>query len=321
MAASTSRNGRSTRTSRGGRDGTGASDTRKTTSAVSRDGGADSSPGGIQGLIERRRNSWSIREQDHDLMRRQRHFWNLVDDHYFRIEIGGWHRLPDDPSMLVGIHSSGVLPMEAWTFCLEWWRHFGRDRILHGTTHDALFVLPGIGDYFRRLGVIPASHDSMSKAFDAGHDAIVWPGGDLDALRPWTKRDQVILGGRDGFVRQAITSGVPIVPVAATGGPDTVIVLSDGRRLAKALGLKRLLRAEVLPITFGLPLGVFQSILPAIPMPAKLRFEILDPIEVDHDPERAEDRRYVKTKFRQVERRLQEGVDALAKRRSFPIFG
>ncbi len=320
MATTTSRDGRSTGIPRNGADATG---TRKgrTGSATRRDGaGEDSSLDRLRGLIERRRSDWEIGEPDYDLLLRQRHFWNFVNDHYFRVEIGGWHRLPEEPSLLVGIHSSSVLPMEAWTFCLEWWRHFGPERILHGTTHDALFVLPIIGDYFRRVGVIPAGSKSISAALDAGHDAVVWPGGELDALRPWTKRDQVILGGRHGFVRQAISSGVPIVPVAATGGPDTVIVLSDGRRLARALGLKKL-RIEVLPITFGLPFGIFQSVLPPIPMPAKLRMEILDPIDVDHDPARAEDGRYVATKFRQVERRLQEGVDVLARRRSFPIFG
>jgi len=317
VATSTSRNGSTAQASRNGGDGSASRDDRD----AGRNGGGDDSPSGLQGLIERRRKGWEIGEPDHEFLHRQRHFWNFVNDHYFRMEVGGWHRLPDGPCMLVGIHASSVVPMEAWSFVFEWWRHFGRERILHGTTHDALFVLPGIGDYFRRVGVIPASHESMSQAFAAGHDAIVWPGGDLDALRPWTKRDQVILGGRDGFVRQAITAGVPIVPVAATGGPDTVIVISDGRRLAKAIGLKKLLRAEVLPITFGLPFGIFQSVLPAIPMPAKLRLEILDPIEVDHDAERAGDKRYVKTKFRQVERRLQQGVDELAKRRSFPIFG
>lgn len=317
MATSTSRNGTTTRTSRNGGDASASRGDRD----VGRNGGGHDSPSGLQGLIERRRKGWEIGEPDHELFRRQRHFWNLVNDHYFRMEIGGWHRLPEGPSLLVGVHASSVVPMEAWSFVQEWWRHFGRERILHGTTHDALFVLPGIGDYFRRLGVIPASPESISAALAAGHDAIVWPGGELDAFRPWTKRDQVVLGGRSGFVRQAITSGVPIVPVAATGGPDTVIVLSEGRRVAKALGLKKLLRVEVLPITFGLPLGIFQSVLPAIPMPAKLRLEILDPIEVDHDPERADDKRYVKTKFRQVERRLQQGVDELAKRRSFPIFG
>jgi 1-acyl-sn-glycerol-3-phosphate acyltransferase len=318
VATSTSRNG--TRTQASSRNGGDGSPSRGDRDA-GRNGGGYDSPSGLQGLIERRRKGWKIGEPDHEFFGRQRHFWNFVNDHYFRMEIGGWHRLPDGPCMLVGVHASSVVPMEAWSFVQEWWRHFGRERILHGTTHDALFVLPGIGDYFRRLGVIPASPESISAAFAAGHDAIVWPGGELDAFRAWTKRDHVVLGGRVGFVRQAITSGVPIVPVAATGGSDTVIVLSEGRRLAQVLGLKKLLRAEVLPITFGLPLGFLQTVLPAIPMPAKLRLEILDPVEVDHDPERAGDKRYVKTKFRQVERRLQQGVDELAKRRSFPIFG
>ena len=58
-----------------------------------------------------------------------------------------------------------------------------------------------------------------------------------------------------GFVRQAIRSGVPIVPVATVGGHDTVFVLSEGRWLANGLdrvsGLKRKLRGSQLPIVLG----------------------------------------------------------------------
>jgi 1-acyl-sn-glycerol-3-phosphate acyltransferase len=34
-------------------------------------------------------------------------------------------------------------------------------------------------------------------------------------MRAWRRRDQATLAGRMGFVRQAIRSRVPIVPVAA----------------------------------------------------------------------------------------------------------
>ena len=37
------------------------------------------------------------------------------------------------------------------------------------------------------------------------------------------------------MVRQAIRSGVPIVPVASVGGHDTVFVLSEGRWLVHGL--------------------------------------------------------------------------------------
>ena len=53
-------------------------------------------------------------------------------------------------------------------------------------------------------------------------------------MRSWRKRDEAVLAGRKGFVRQAIRSGVPIVPVATVGGHDTVFVLSEGRFLAKS---------------------------------------------------------------------------------------
>ncbi len=325
MAARTSGNGRpSTKAANGRSNRVPAS---RRASARSGTAGAptapsgDSVPGGLRGFLERRTGDWSVEGPDRTFVHRQQRLWNLVTDHYFRMEVHGWHRVPSDPALFVGTHASGTLPMDAWTLCFEWIRRYGERRILHGTVHDGLFALPGVGEYLKRLGALPAGPEPVSAAFAAGHDVIVWPGGDLDALRPWTQRDRVVLGGRDGFVRQAIRSGVPIVPVATVGGSDTLIVISDGRRLARALRLKRLLRSEVFPITFGVPLGIFQGMLPALPMPAKLRTELLEPVEVDDDPDRADDNQYVRTKYHEVERKIQAGVDRLAKRRSFPIFG
>jgi 1-acyl-sn-glycerol-3-phosphate acyltransferase len=145
-------------------------------------------------------------------------------------------------------------------------------------------------------------------------------------MRAWRKRDQVVLGERKGFVRQAIQSGVPIVPVATIGGHDTVFVLSEGRRIADVLdrlfGLKRILRGENFPIVLGFPFGITPEILPAhVPLPAKIRTELLEPVYVDTDPERAQDDSYVNRMYREVERRIQAGVDRLAKRRSFPVLG
>ena len=124
-------------------------------------------------------------------------------------------------------------------------------------------------------GTVPASPEGVTTALEAQHDVIVYPGGDIDALRPWTKRDQVVLGGRKGFVRQAIRSGVPLVPVASSGAADTLIVLTDGRRLAKLFQLDKILRAKAFPIAVGFPLGLAPGMIPQIPLPSKLRAEIL----------------------------------------------
>ena len=248
--------------------------------------------------------------------------WDFLCDHYFRLEIDGWHRLPDDPSLLIGIHGGGSLTMDAWTLIHAWHRHFEGERVLHGTAHDVLMAAPGLGDYFKAVGVIPASRAGVSRALADGRDVVVWPGGEQDAMRSWRKRDEVVFAGRKGFVRQAIRSGVPIVPVATVGGHDTVFVLSEGRWIAKYTGLGKKLRGATIPIVAGFPFPLAVEILPAhIPLPAKIRTEFLEPITVDHDPERVRDDEYVDTIYREVEASVRAGVKRLAARRSFPVLG
>ncbi|MFL0239057.1 lysophospholipid acyltransferase family protein [Mycobacterium sp. SMC-17] len=252
----------------------------------------------------------------------QNPIWNFLCDHYFRLEIDGWHKVPDEPSLLIGIHSGGSLTMDAWTLVHSWYRHFDGQRILHGTAHDVLMSAPGLGDYFRAVGVIPASRDGVTNALAAGRDVVVWPGGELDAMRTWRDRDKAILAGRKGFVKQAIRSGVPIVPVATVGGHDTVFVLNEGKFLAKWSGLGKRLRGANMPIIAGFPFPLAVEVLPMhLPLPAKIRTELLDPIYVDTDPERANDAAYVDKVYDEVQFAIQSGMDRLAKRRSFPVLG
>jgi 1-acyl-sn-glycerol-3-phosphate acyltransferase len=287
------------------------------------------SPGGLRGLMQRRLENATraaLKGPNQRLQDTQKYLLDFIADHYFRAEFDGWHRLPDETSLLVGVHSGGALTMDAWSLVHEWWRRFGAERILHGTAHDMLMALPGLGDWFRLNGVVPASRRGVTAALESGHDVVVWPGGEEDSMRSWRKRDRATLADRRGFVKQALKSQVPIVPVATIGGHDTVFVISEGRWIAdlgeRLLGLKSKLRGATLPLILGVPFGIAPEILPAhIPLPAKIRTEILEPIRVDENPERADDNDYVNGIYREVESAIQAGMDRLAGRRSFPIFG
>jgi 1-acyl-sn-glycerol-3-phosphate acyltransferase len=260
------------------------------------------------------------------LLKAQQPVYDLLNRYYFRLEIDGWERVPDRTSLLIGVHSGGALTMDAWTLVSAWHKHFEGKRILHGTAHDVLLASPGLGDYFRATGVIAANRRSVTAALAQGDDVVVWPGGEVDAMRSWRKRDVATLGGRKGFVRQAIRSGVPIVPVATVGGHDTVFVVSEGKWLANLAervgGLKTKLRGANLPIVVGFPFPVAVEVLPAhLPLPAKIRTELLDPIEVDDDPERVGDQAYVDRIYTEVESAIQAGMDRLAAKRRLPVFG
>jgi 1-acyl-sn-glycerol-3-phosphate acyltransferase len=276
---------------------------------------------GAAGWVAGRAGEWDLDGYDSSFIAKQKYFWNPLMDYWFRMEIEGWENIPAPPALLVGIHSGAPFVWDAWTIGVQWWRRFGDDRPLHGTAHDALMAAPLIGNYFRKMGVIPAAPDSMATALAEGHDVALWPGGEVDSLRPWTQRDKAVLAGRTGFIRMAINTGVPIVPIATVGGPDSMPVITKGRGLAKALQIDKLARIKIMPIALSAPWGLSPAFLPEIPLPTKIRTAFQEPVEVVHDPEKAKDDDYVEQKYEEVRQSIQTGMDTLARRRRFPLFG
>jgi 1-acyl-sn-glycerol-3-phosphate acyltransferase len=276
---------------------------------------------GAAGWVADRAGDWSLEAQDLSWMERQKYLWNPLMDYWFRMEIEGWEHLPESPVLLIGIHSGAPFVWDAWTVGIQWWRRFGTDRPLHGTAHDALMAVPVIGSYFRKMGVLPAAPDSIASALEAGHDVALWPGGEIDSLRPWTDRDEAVLAGRKGFIRMAITAGVPIVPIATVGGPDSMPVLARGRRLAKLLQLDKVARLKMFPIALSAPWGIGPAVLPELPLPTKIRTAFQPPVKLSRDPAKAKDDDYVDRKYEEVRASIQAGMDALARRRTFPVFG
>jgi 1-acyl-sn-glycerol-3-phosphate acyltransferase len=276
---------------------------------------------GAAGWVASRAGRWSLEAQDLAFMDRQKYLWNPLVDYWFRMEVEGWEKIPEPPALLIGIHSGAPFVWDAWTVGVQWWRRFGEERPLHGTAHDALMALPLVGSYFRRMGVLPAAPDSIAGALAAGHDVALWPGGERDSLRPWTKRDEAILAGRTGFVRLAIKSGVAIVPVSTVGGPDAMPVLATGRRIARALRLDTVAQLKMFPIAFQVPWGLSPALLPEVPLPTKIRTAFQEPVDLGDDPERANDDDFVQAKYDEVQGAIQHGMNALARRRRLPLFG
>ena len=276
---------------------------------------------GAAGWVAERAGQWDLDGVDDTFMDRQKYLWNPLMDYWFRMEIEGWENLPEPPVLLIGIHSGAPFVWDAWTVGIQWWRRFGTDRPPHGTAHDALMAAPLIGSYFRKMGVLPAAPDSIASALEAGHDVALWPGGEIDSLRPWTDRDKAVLAGRKGFVRMAITAGVPIVPIATVGGPDSMPVLARGQRLAKVLQLDKVARLKMFPVSLQAPWGISPAILPELPLPTKIRTAFQPPVKLSRDPAKAKDDDYVERKYDEVQQSIQDGMDTLARRRAFPIFG
>jgi len=238
---------------------------------------------------------------------------------YFSPEVLGLENLPESgPVLVVGNHSCLLYMPDAWVTGLSILRRRGIDEPEYTLIYDLLLAMPGIGSYLRRIGAIPAGGNEAEGALEQGAAVLVYPGGDLDACRPWTARDRVDFGGRKGFVRLALHCGVPVVPVVTHGSHNSVVVLARGEQIARVLGLGRI-RVNVFPIVLG-PFGVTSMLTPPLPMPTSMQIEFLPPIDWSSlGGDSATDRKTVEACYDEITGVMQSALDRLAAAHPHPV--
>lgn len=233
-------------------------------------------------------------------------------DHYFRAETEFVERFVDGPCLAVANHNAMTGTPDMFCHMLAFWRTYAPERPSYGLMHDLPFSLPGAGPVLNAMGALRASPDNATRALERGAAVLVFPGGDLDACRPYSRRYEIEFGKRRGFVRIAIRQGVPIVPIVSVGAHHSLYVMTDGRALAEALHLPEILRWNVAPIGFALPWGPFAIIpVPHFPPPVKIHTRILAPIRINLPPSAADDPEAVESVFLLVKNTMQSAMDDL----------
>lgn len=244
-----------------------------------------------------------------------RMFHGLVE-RYFRAEVTGVDRIPQGGALVVGNHNALIMTPESFLFFFAVYRERGLDCLPFGLGHEVAISLPVVNQLVVPLGAVRASHRLAVDLFALGRKVLVFPGSDFDAFRSWRDRDRICFGGRKGYVRLALTAGVPIVPMVAAGAQETLVVLTDGQWIARALRLDRLLRVKAWPISLGMPWGLMLAPLPFLPWPSRILIEVLEPIRFDRSgPEAAADESYVAQCAATVEAAMQDALTRLSAQR------
>jgi len=258
--------------------------------------------------------------------------------YYFRCQVRGFEKVPQAPAFIVANHNAlGVA--EVPLFFYAWRKHFGPARPLHGLAHRMIFTLPPLRSVLPRFGVIPAAPEVACKTLAAGRDLLVFPGGDWEAGRPFYERKRIDFDGRTGFIRVALETGAPLVPLAICGAHETQIIFARGDGLSRALGLDEWLRLKTLPLTpqtiyafyktfqalrgraspLFLPLWIANAWVGLPLLPSKIVMEFLEPLDLRKELRgvKGEEHR-LQAGYRLVTRALQRKMDELqAERRTF----
>jgi 1-acyl-sn-glycerol-3-phosphate acyltransferase len=275
--------------------------------------------GGLAKQVQSRIPTADLDERDPDYIRDTLPRLWLLSSLYFRGEVRGLGNIPEEGGvLLVGNHSGGNLTPDTTVFSLAFNAYFGVERAFYQLAHNLVLSMPGLG-MLRKYGTVAASPANARKALESGAALLVYPGGDHEVHRPSWQGNRVDFDGRKGFIRLALEHDVPIVPLVSVGGQETALFLSQGKGIAKALGLDRALRLKVLPISIAIPWGLnVGDFLGHVPLPAKITVEALPPIhlreEFGPDPDLEE-------VYDHVLRLMQETLDGLASERRFPVLG
>lgn len=258
--------------------------------------------------------------------------------YYFRCDISGWENVPSGKAMFVGNHN-GLLTFEVLMLFHAWWKRYRGSRQALGLAHALALDNPFFRWLIPRIGAIPADPDIAFEALERGYSLLVYPGGEKEAFRPYTDRKQVEFYGRKGFLRLALKAGVPICPIVSIGAQESYVILHRGEEIAEALGLKEKYRLHGVPITFrGLffmwcvasgMLTFFPLLLaPAafastfVPLPAKMTFRILPPIDLQArlNPKLSEDEN-LEALYQYVTGEMQRVLTEEYDKRRLPVLG
>jgi 1-acyl-sn-glycerol-3-phosphate acyltransferase len=222
---------------------------------------------------------------------------------YFRVKTLGAEHIPDGRVVIVAYHS-GVVPWDglllaaelrrltgrfSWNAGHELW---GRSAWLRNVVVPTGMVLGGRDDFEALL-----HRDEMVMIFvDAGEGNRRAYYLDRDRYR--VKPDKGFAPGCGGYVKLALRTGSPVVPVAIVGTEEVHYCLGDVPQLAEHLGLP-----------------FFPLIASPIPLPARIYLRFGDPIRFAAPPEAAADQALVDRLNAGVRATLQDLVDDTLRRR------
>lgn len=205
---------------------------------------------------------------------------------YFRVETFGAENIPEGRCLLISNHS-GQLPFDGAMIGMAVLMNAEPPRIVRSMVEKWVPTLPYASSIFARLGQVVGTPENCRRLLAQGETIQVFPEGARGISKLYRDRYRLQEFG-NGFMRLALETDTPIVPVAVVGAEEQAPAFADIKSVARLFGM------PALPVTLtGVPL----------PLPVKYRIYFGEPMRFtgNRDDEDAE----VEKKVRQVKATIQ----------------
>jgi 1-acyl-sn-glycerol-3-phosphate acyltransferase len=213
--------------------------------------------------------------------------------HYFRVQAHGIQNVPAGRVLIVPNHS-GQLPFDAAMISVAMLTEATPPRAVRSMVEKWVPTLPFVSTFMARSGQIVGTPENCRRLLHADEAILVFPEGARGISKLWSQRYQLQEFGL-GFMRLALETNTPIVPVGVVGAEEQAPALLDLKPVAKLLGF------PAFPITpTGLP----------FPLPVKYHLRFGDPLTFQGRPddEDAELEKKVKVVKNAVQQLIRQGL-------------
>jgi len=225
---------------------------------------------------------------------------------WWRVTLSGVDNIPMTGRALLVANHSGVLP---WDGAMVK-RGIAREHAAHRTARmlvlDMFTTLPFLQPWLRHMGEVRACPENGERLLLRDELVGVFPEGVKGVGKLFRDRYRLARFGRGGFVRLALQTGAPVIPVTVVGAEEIHPNLARMDFIGRPLGLPYFPLTPTFPL-LG-PLGV-------LPLPTKWWIDIGKPIVFGHGPEVADRPMIVNELADQVRSTLQTMIDSRLSRR------
>jgi 1-acyl-sn-glycerol-3-phosphate acyltransferase len=223
---------------------------------------------------------------------------------YFRAQVFDIERLPRGRVLLVANHS-GQIPIDGLLLSAALLLDAEPPRLLRSMVDKWTQTVPFVSTFYSRTGQVVGVPENARRLLDLGEAILVFPEGMAGIAKDFTRRYQLTDFGT-GFMRLALETDTPIVPIAVIGGEEQYVSLGSSAFLSKALGIPAV---PILPQLL-IPGGQF-------PLPTRYRIYFGEPMIFHGDPD---DDPLVEETVAQVRSKIQSMVDRGVKERKSIFF-
>ena len=193
---------------------------------------------------------------------------------WFRVETHGIEHVPDQGRCFIIGNHSGQLPFDGAMVGASLLLEKDPPRMIRSMVEKFAIRTPWFGTFCMRCGQVTGLPDNCRRLLEREEAVMVFPEGARGVSKPFRDRYKLAAFGH-GFMRLALETGSPIIPVGVVGAEEQIINVGNFAALA------RLLNTPSIPLP---PLALVLGPLAMLPAPVKYRIYFGEPLHFTGDP-------------------------------------